>query len=168
MCPDCGRKKMLFETEAKAQTFIRFNGGEIDSHGNTLRPYFCPGCGGWHISSHKYNAKYDNRTDKLIDDYKRSLKNAALKLPSERETLEQEALRIAGNVDVNEFSTKAELKRHITALMQDYPKSQRKQLIDCRVRTVLYERFAVRLYGPGVLEREIFDREEWKRKYGIK
>ena len=96
------------------------------------------------------------------------MKNAALKLPSERETLEQEALRIAGNVDVNEFSTKAELKRHITALMQDYPESQRKQLIDCRVRTVLYERFTVKLYGPGVLEREVFNREEWKRKYGIK
>lgn len=168
MCPDCGHKKMLFETEAKANTFIKFNGSEINSHGNPLRPYFCPACGGWHISSHKYNSKYENRTDKLIDDYKRSMKNAELKLPSVRESLEQEVKRIASHIDVNDFETKAALKRYITELLKDYPDGPKKLSLDCRVRTIVYEQFAVKLHGPGVLEVLHIDREEYKRKYGIK
>ena len=72
MCPDCKRPKMLFETEAKALNFIKFNGGEIDAHGGELRAYYCPACCGWHISSKKYNKKYEGRTDRLINAYKRS------------------------------------------------------------------------------------------------
>ena len=28
-CPDCGRQKMLFETERKAQDFLKWNADEI-------------------------------------------------------------------------------------------------------------------------------------------
>ena len=38
MCPECGRTKMLFETESKARNFIKFNGEDF-GHENELRPY---------------------------------------------------------------------------------------------------------------------------------
>ena len=69
MCPDCGRAKMLFETEAKAKNFIKFNGDDIH-HDGELRVYFCPACGGYHISSKEYKKNYDSNTDKLIAAYK--------------------------------------------------------------------------------------------------
>ena len=31
-CYDCGRNKMLFETEKKANTFLKFNAGVIIQH----------------------------------------------------------------------------------------------------------------------------------------
>lgn len=69
MCPDCGRAKMLFETEAKAKNFIKFNGDDIH-HDGELRTYFCPACGGYHISSKEYKKSYDTTTDRLISAYK--------------------------------------------------------------------------------------------------
>ena len=69
MCPDCGRAKMLFESEAKAKNFIKFNGDDIH-HDGELRVYFCPACGGYHISSKEYKKNYDSNTDKLIAAYK--------------------------------------------------------------------------------------------------
>ena len=67
MCPDCGRAKMLFETEKEAQTFIKFNGQELIDDVSKLRVYYCPACCGYHISSHGY--KGGNRTEKLIKAY---------------------------------------------------------------------------------------------------
>ena len=69
MCPDCGRAKILFETESKAKNFIKFNGNDIH-HDGELRVYFCPACGGYHISSKEYKKNYDSNTDKLIAAYK--------------------------------------------------------------------------------------------------
>lgn len=45
MCPECGRAKMLFESESKARNFIKFNGDDF-GHENELRPYYCQSCGG--------------------------------------------------------------------------------------------------------------------------
>jgi len=68
LCPDCGREKMLFETEKKAQLFIEYNWESLTNDKNKLRVYYCPACCGYHISSHKYNG--DNRnTDRLINKY---------------------------------------------------------------------------------------------------
>lgn len=74
MCPECGRAKMLFETETKAKNFIKFNGNDF-THQNELRTYFCPACGGYHISSKEYKKSYDSTTDNLIRAYKQ-YKNA--------------------------------------------------------------------------------------------
>ena len=49
MCPDCGKQKMLFETERKAQDFLRWNSAEIPG-GESLRPYYCKACCGWHLT----------------------------------------------------------------------------------------------------------------------
>ena len=54
-CTDCGRTKMLFETEKKADNFIAFNQEKIskESEYAPQRSYFCLFCGGWHITSIK-------------------------------------------------------------------------------------------------------------------
>ena len=68
LCPDCGREKMLFETEKKAKLFIEYNWESLTDDKNKLRIYYCPACCGYHISSHKY--KGDNRnTERLINNY---------------------------------------------------------------------------------------------------
>lgn len=78
MCPDCWRVKMLFETEEKAQRFIDFNGSDI-KHGHRLRPYFCPACGGYHISHLEHKADYEGRTDQLINEYNKRKQWSKLK-----------------------------------------------------------------------------------------
>lgn len=74
-CPDCNRPKMLFETERKANDFIKWNGGDIETGGESLRAYYCPSCCGWHISHKKHNEEYDKRTEKLIGAYRSSINN---------------------------------------------------------------------------------------------
>jgi hypothetical protein len=63
---------MFFESESKAKNFIKWNGDEIDTHGGELRPYYCPACCGWHISSKPHVEQYDHRTEELIGAYNRS------------------------------------------------------------------------------------------------
>lgn len=51
-CKECSRVKMLFETEKKAQLFMKFNNEEIaaeNGHAPT-RAYFCESCGRWHLT----------------------------------------------------------------------------------------------------------------------
>lgn len=54
-CCDCGKTKMLFKTEKKALTFLRFNVDEIASRNADgkapVRVYHCVACGGWHTTS---------------------------------------------------------------------------------------------------------------------
>lgn len=72
MCPDCGKQKMLFNTEKEAERFLKFNGDEINPDGKReMRIYYCPACCGYHISSHKYNGT--NKTEKLIAEYHKSI-----------------------------------------------------------------------------------------------
>ncbi len=73
MCPDCMRQKMLFETERKANNFIKWNADKI-KHGEHLRAYYCPACCGWHISHQQHRDEYDNKTENLIDAYNKSVK----------------------------------------------------------------------------------------------
>ena len=60
-CPDCGKPKMLFETERKAQDFIRWNSDDMGAHGDELRAYYCPSCCGWHVSHKKHREDYRGR-----------------------------------------------------------------------------------------------------------
>ena len=75
MCPDCGKQKMLFETEKKAQNFLKFNGDAVNPDGTReMRTYYCPACCGYHISSHQYRGS-NKRTDKIIEKYREDSKN---------------------------------------------------------------------------------------------
>lgn len=72
MCPECFKQKMLFDTQKEADNFIKWNGDEIDTGGGELRSYFCPACGGYHISSKPYKPSYDHNTENLIKRYEKS------------------------------------------------------------------------------------------------
>ena len=73
-CPDCGKPKMRFETEKKAENFIKWNGDNLEENNGTLRAYYCPACCCWHISHKKKWWGYDHRTDDLISAFERQKK----------------------------------------------------------------------------------------------
>ena len=52
-CVGCNRTKMLFETQAKANNFIKFNSEGIkEENGKApVRSYYCEFCGGYHVTS---------------------------------------------------------------------------------------------------------------------
>lgn len=75
MCPDCQRQKMLFETEKKALNFLKFNADNLRYTTDHMRAYYCEACGGWHITSKEYSTKFEGRTDKLIEAYKKDKNN---------------------------------------------------------------------------------------------
>ena len=78
MCPDCGRPKMLFETESKGRNFIKFNSDNLDNV-EKLRVYYCPSCCGYHISSKKHKKFYDKQTDNLLKAFKQDTTITPLK-----------------------------------------------------------------------------------------
>lgn len=69
-CVACGRPKMLFETEAEAQAFIRFNSGDIlkVSRKAPVRSYYCQLCSGYHVTSNnsKSHAEWLDIRDKVL------------------------------------------------------------------------------------------------------
>ena len=63
---------MVFETEKKAQNFMKFNNQNFD---NTevvpVRAYYCAACGGWHVTKRKTWNKYkEDPAEKLVRAYK--------------------------------------------------------------------------------------------------
>ncbi len=72
---------MLFETEKKAQNFIKFNGQDILRDGQTIdqiRVYYCPSCCGYHITSKPFKEAYNHNTERLLKEYKQSKANKAV------------------------------------------------------------------------------------------
>lgn len=109
MCPDCGRMKMLFETEKKAENFIKFNGEEICDDPSTLRVYYCPGCAGYHISSKPHKKSYDHSTDKLIERFHLA------------EAQDARAHKIMDEIkaDVDRFENRNDFKRYLNGHYRD-------------------------------------------------
>lgn len=70
-CNDCGRSKILFESEKAAERFIKFNGEEIreESGYSPIRSYYCEACGGWHLTSKK-DPPSTTMTQRVIEAYK--------------------------------------------------------------------------------------------------
>ena len=68
MCPDCGRSKILFDSEAKANNFIKYNAENLEN-GDKLRAYYCPACCGWHVTHQEYHPNMDGKTEQLINEY---------------------------------------------------------------------------------------------------
>ena len=72
---------MLFETERKANDFIKWNGDNLDvAEGCELRAYYCPSCCGWHITHQRHRRGYDRNTDRLIDAFNKSKGNKMKKI----------------------------------------------------------------------------------------
>ena len=74
-CFDCGRQKMLFESESKANNFIKFNKNNI-KNGDKLRSYYCPVCNGWHVSHQAFHKHKESMTDKIIESYNKLSKRS--------------------------------------------------------------------------------------------
>ena len=72
-CRECGRSKLLFETEKKALTFIKFNADEIEAETGRKpeRAYYCECCGGWHTTSMKNKPHNLARFNKVLEAYYR-------------------------------------------------------------------------------------------------
>lgn len=70
-CRECGRSKLLFESEKKALTFIRFNADEIEVENGhkPVRAYYCECCGGWHTTSMKKRPYNLTRLENVIETY---------------------------------------------------------------------------------------------------
>lgn len=70
-CKDCERAKILFETEKKANNFIKFNTEEIEEESGygPQRSYYCLFCGGWHITSIKVKIGL-SRKEQKFEQYK--------------------------------------------------------------------------------------------------
>lgn len=68
-CRECGRSKMLFETEKKAQLFMRFNNEEISNENGyaPVRAYYCMACGGWHLTHHKTDFTGPSKTEQALE-----------------------------------------------------------------------------------------------------
>ena len=93
-CVACGRPKMLFETKAKADNFIKFNSSEMmeESGKAPIRSYYCEICGGYHVTSNnsKTHAEWlDNRDKVLAEEVDRRVK-ANLKTKSNQKQTNQE------------------------------------------------------------------------------
>ena len=105
MCPDCGKQKMLFETEKQAATFLKFNEEAVNPDGTReMRVYYCPACCGYHISSHEYKGS-GKATDRLIERYRQNKKGGSL----------QESIQLFEIMMDQNFTSKGEVKRWLKA-----------------------------------------------------
>lgn len=93
-CVACRRPKMLFETEAEAQAFIRFNSGDIlnVSRKAPVRSYYCQLCGGYHVTSNnsKTHAEWLDIRDKVLAEDMDSRVKVNLKSKSNQKQTNQE------------------------------------------------------------------------------
>ena len=70
-CTNSNRRKMLFETEKKAENFMKFNNEEIEKESgySPQRSYYCIFCSGWHLTSKKEKLKNISKKEKLVEQY---------------------------------------------------------------------------------------------------
>ena len=80
MCPECGKPKMQFETERKANDFIKWNSDEMETGGKSLRVYYCKACCCWHISHRQYRKGYGRTLDNKIKTYEQQKRNSGKKI----------------------------------------------------------------------------------------
>lgn len=133
-CPDCGKAKMLFETERKAQNFIRFNGQDILRDGQTidqLRVYYCPSCCGYHITSKPFKETYSHNTERLLTEYNKSKANKAV-LRALKYTDDKVIKDIQKEAQYASVTSKKELRRFITGYFAQHTQYTKQQQDDIR------------------------------------
>lgn len=94
-CRDCERTKMLFETEKKADNFIKFNKEEIEAESGygPQRSYYCLFCGGWHLSSIKEYAGLSKK-ERILEQLRLDKEQSkTIKLLSQEDSNIQNAIR---------------------------------------------------------------------------
>lgn len=109
-CISIRRSKMLFESESKANNFIKFNKDEmLEETGKApVRSYYCQFCDGWHITSNPHEgigAMLDQKESQKISDIK--------ELKSKVKAVSQEGLRKRDELLVKCTSAKDNLWKYI-------------------------------------------------------
>jgi len=92
-CKDSGRKKMLFETEKKANTFIKFNSEEMESESgySPVRSYYCISCNGWHVTSRKVAFNIKSKTEIVLEQYRHDKEQRAIERARRAKIREEQA-----------------------------------------------------------------------------
>lgn len=69
-CPYCGYLKMLFETEKKANLYLKYNADDVleENGKKPIRSYYCEACGGWHVTSSRTFKKVNDKDKKVLYD----------------------------------------------------------------------------------------------------
>lgn len=92
-CIGCKHPKMLFETQTKADNFIKFNRDEIASSSEKVptRSYYCSFCCGWHVTSveNEGKAEANDRRDEHTWHQIRSLNSKKIPLNPEGQKLSE-------------------------------------------------------------------------------
>lgn len=103
-CKDCERTKMLFDTEKKAENFIKFNKAEIEEESGFApqRCYYCIFCGGWHLTSIKDKIG-SSKKEQLLEKYLSEKKATKIKNQPKSSKIENQKKR---NKIINELESK--------------------------------------------------------------
>lgn len=92
-CIGCKHPKMLFETQTKADNFIKFNRDEIASSSDKVpaRSYYCSFCCGWHVTSveDESKAEANEKRDEHTWNQIMSLRRKKLPLTEEGQKLSE-------------------------------------------------------------------------------
>ena len=107
-CYGCRKHKMLFETQAKADNFIRYNSeGILEENGKApVRSYYCEMCGGFHVTSNpssEVGERLNRRDHQLIRNltaYRENIEEVkALSASLSKRLVHIKALLFFGQVD---------------------------------------------------------------------
>lgn len=129
-CPAIRRTKMLFETERKALDFITWNGQELEKGGKkakNLRAYYCPACGGWHITSKNLptsiREELDRRVDKMIDSQSSKPKKV------EEKKIEMTHFGYILTLPLDTVGGRKNLRKYVTSHIDTVPKNLSKPTV---------------------------------------
>ena len=111
-CSDCSKIKMRFETEDKANRFLKFNANEIEEE-TGLRPersYHCIACDSWHITSKKEVWNIKSKSEVVIEKYKQykeeKKQNKTKIIANQREFRKIEDIKKQENINIKEQTDK--------------------------------------------------------------
>lgn len=75
-CRECSRPKMLFESEKKAQLFMKYNNEDFDAENGyvPVRAYYCEACCGWHLTHIAVAFVGPSKTEQALERMRTSIK----------------------------------------------------------------------------------------------
>lgn len=76
-CRECSRPKLLFDSEKKADLFIKFNADEIKECNRYApdRSYYCIVCGGWHVTHKPFDSAMKSVSERVVEEYNNYVKS---------------------------------------------------------------------------------------------
>ena len=137
-CVACGRPKMLFETKAKADNFIKFNSSEMmeESGKAPIRSYYCEICGGYHVTSNnsKTHAEWLDIRDKVLAEEVDRRVKANLKTKSNQKQTNQEPKSKGAKTKENKLNIREQLEQSDILMTKGMLDEAEELLAKCRLR----------------------------------